>query len=124
MTEQEHTLIKTEWGLHLVLNPSVITNDDNLLGRVEFVINTCKGIGKKRILVETFGATRNLSLTKLIESVELVRKIDGTGYRIAFVAPHLVKEEFSRFVDNVGFNRAIFIQFFYDKDTALEWLLK
>jgi hypothetical protein len=61
---------------------------------------------------------------KLYEGVTVSQQIIGPGIKIALIASHLVNNENSNFVETAGYNRSIFIQYFHNKDTAMEWLLE
>ena len=124
MIEHEQTITETEWIMYVVINEGVIIDDSNYIPRVEYIIKKCKESKKNRILVDTSAADRKVSVLKLYEGIKMLPKMDIGGFKIALVTPKFVHHEDSRFVENVAFNNGLFIKYFPDKDTALEWLLK
>ena len=124
MEEQEQLMTDTAWGLNVVMKEGVNINDSNLLSTIKLIIDRCKEIGKRTILIDATNVFGKVSFMQLFAGVELIQKLNGTGFKIALIAPHFLDHEDSRFVEAAGFNRRISIQFFHDKDTAVEWLLK
>ena len=121
MTEQEHLITLTEWGLHVVLREGVVIDDNNILPKIQRVIEKCKEINKNRILIDASKALRKVSVMKFIEVDELLAKINA-HFKIAFIAPLLVDDEKSKFHETFGFNRGVFIRYFSDEDAAVKWL--
>ena len=117
-------LTETEWGLDVTIEKNAEINNSNFIDMVKIVLNKCKEINKKKILVDLSTFKQKVSSIKIYEAVKVSQEIVGPGLKLAFVAPNLIKNKDLKFVENVGFNRAVFIQYFYDKATAIEWLLK
>jgi len=118
------SMIETEWGLDVTMKKYAIVDDISFIEIVKHVSQKCNEIEKKRILVDFTTFEQKVAFLKLFEAVNVSKQIVGPGLRLAFIAPHLVNNENSRFVENVGYNRAVDIEYFYDRETAKEWLLK
>jgi hypothetical protein len=114
---------ETEWGLDVTIENNAEIDNSNFIDIVKIVLNKCKEINKKKILVDFASFEQKVSPMKIYEAVKVSQEIVGPGLKLAFVAPHLIKNKDLKFVENVGFNRAVFIQYFYDKATAIEWLI-
>ena len=123
MTKQVKQITKTDWGLEVVINDNAILDDTTILPTTMFILDKCKEFKKDKVLVDERTITRKVSTFKLLEVAELIRKECG-GLRMAFIAPQLVNHADSRTFDTFAFNRGVSIQYFVDRDTALDWLLK
>jgi len=58
-----------------------------------------------------------------MDVAELIQSL-CTRVKIAFVAPNIADNQNSKTMETFSFNRGVFVQYFHDKDTALDWLLK
>jgi len=125
MIEHGLTITETEWIMYVVIDKGVILDDSNFLQKIEFVINKCKEKNKTRLLVDTSAAIRKVSVMKLFDGTKLLQKLGVVGFKIAIISPQLAEHEDSKFVENVAnFSIHIPLQYFKNKDKALEWLLK
>jgi hypothetical protein len=124
MEELEQLMTDTAWGLNVEMKKGSNIYDSNLLSTIELIIDRCNQIGKRTILIDATNAFGKISFMKLFEGVQLIQKLNSTDFKIALIAPHFLDHADSKFVEAAGFNRGISIQFFHDKDTAVEWLLK
>jgi hypothetical protein len=124
MVEQEHLMTDTAWGLNVVIKEGVNIDDSNLHSTIKLIIDRCSKIGKRKILIDATNTFGKVSFMQLFSGVELIKKLNGTGFSIALIAPHFLDNKDSKFVEIVGHNRGISIQFFHDKDEAEKWLLK
>jgi hypothetical protein len=122
--EQYESIFERDWGLEVKMNKVDGINEHNFIDVIKVVLNKCTEINKKKILVDLTHFSQKLNTFKLFEAVIVTRQTIGAGSKLAFIAPHLVKNDKSNFVETAGFNRSVFIQYFTDKETAMEWLLK
>lgn len=122
--EQIESIIENEWGLEVSMKEAGEINESNFIEVIKIVLIKCNEIKKNRILVDLTNFSQKLNTIKLFEAVIVTRQIIGIGSKLAFIAPHLLKNDKSKFVETAGHNRLVFIQYFIDKKTAMEWLLK
>jgi hypothetical protein len=130
MTKHIKQIIETDWGLVVVMNDNAILDDSNILQIITFILDKCKEFRKDaeafklyKVLVDESTITRNISITKVFEVTELIKK-ECIGLKMAFIAPHLVNHPDSGTIDTLSSNRGISVRYFVDRDTALDWLLK
>ncbi len=115
---------ETEWGLDVKLKEGAIIDDSNFIEMIKQISNRCKEIEKKRILVDLNDFKQEVGVMKLYDSVIVSDQIIGHGLRVALLAPHLINDIHSKFVENVGFNRSIDVKYFQGRDAAMKWLLR
>jgi len=130
MTKHIKQIIETDWGLVVVMNDNAILDDSNILQIITFILDKCKEFRKDaeafklyKVLVDESTITRNISITKVFEVTELIKK-ECIGLKMAFIAPHLVNHPDSGTIDTLSSNRGISVRYFVDRGTALDWLLK
>jgi len=117
-------IISTEWGLIFDPVSGFELNDHNIFSVIDFALDNCKEKKKSRLLFDETNIKRKLSCAKIIDAVEHFRRYsENSGvYRLAFVLQGNYDRTDLRFVENVGYNRGIRIEHFYDKNKAIEWL--
>jgi hypothetical protein len=120
--EQVELMSETAWGLEVVMKKDITIDNSSVLEIIKHIISKCKEIDKKRILITATTTLIKVSFMQLFNGVELIQKLNGAGFRIAIIVSYIPNNENSKFVETVGVNRAIFIQYFIDKDSAVEWL--
>jgi hypothetical protein len=123
MPEQTGLINITEWGLNVVLKDNVIIDDKNIFPTITLILDKCKEYKKNKVFIDALTVNRHVSVLKLLEVAELISK-ECSRLKIAFVAPHLVDNSDSKAMETFSFNRGVYIQYFRDKDTAMEWLLE
>jgi hypothetical protein len=123
MTEKLGLLTETDWGLNVVLKENAVIDDNNIFPVINLILDKCKEFRKNKVCIVATTVKRRVSIFKLLDVAELIKK-ECPRMRIAFIAPHLVDNESSKAMETFSFNRGVYIQYFRDKDTAMEWLLK
>ncbi len=120
MKEEQQILVKESW-LEVVMTENSVIDDYNILKKMQFLIQKCKEIEKKGILIDATHTTRETSVLKFLELAELIRK-QSLDVRIAIVAPHLVNNDDSKTFETFSSNRGIFVRYFSEKVSAMQWL--
>jgi hypothetical protein len=121
MEQLIESIIETEWGLDIKFKSDCIIDNNNALEIVKYICERCNKIKMKKVVINAPGLTRHVSVMKLMDMAELYQKL-CPGIKIAFVATHLVNNEDSRTLETFSLNRGVFIKYFGDRDTGLEWL--
>jgi hypothetical protein len=126
MTEQKLQIKETDWGFIVEPEPGFVLNDNNIFSVIGMVVDKAKETGKKRILFDETNIIRKVSFLKLMDAIEHFQKTadHASVYKQAFILPHPADSSNLKFVENAGFNRGVMIQYFSDRETAVEWLLK
>ncbi len=130
MTKHIKQIKETDWGMEVVMHDNAMLDDSTILEIITFILDKCKEFRKDaevfnlyKVLVDESSITRNISILKVYEVTELIKK-ECVGLKMAFIAPHLVRHPDSGTIDTFSFNRGISVQYFVDRKTALDWLLK
>jgi hypothetical protein len=116
-------IIETEWGLNVALTTGVTIDDNNVIQTIDFIIQELKRIEKKKVFIDASQVIRQVTTMKFLYVAELIQK-ERMNLRFAFFAPQLVNKEDSRVMETFSINRGVSLQYFADKDTAMNWLLK
>ncbi|GEM_PF-5603250 len=124
MIEQALQIEITDWGIIFNPVPGFELNDKNIFSVIDFTLDKCQARDKSRLLFDETNVKRNVSFFKGIEVVEHFRSnADNPGiYRIAFILQDTCDRTNLRFLENVGYNRGIRIEYFFDRHEAIEWL--
>jgi len=122
--EKEQMLTVLDWGLLVVINPRVITDNTNLIDRIEYLINECKKIDKYKMLVDASKSERNISISKMFSAAKVLQKLGHYAMKIAIVGAHLVDSEDSKFMVTTAKNRGFEIDYFRSREDALNWIVK
>jgi len=117
-------MIVNEWGIEIVVKDAVQIDDTNFLHVVTSTLLKCKELNKNRLLIDLTNFTRKTIAAKLFEAVNISEQIIGMGIKIAFLASHLVNDDASIRVETSGYQKGIFIQYFPNRQMAIDWLLK
>lgn len=123
MADNKLTITETEWGVSMEIADGTYLNDNSVLTRINQLIMNLKEKAKRKILIDRTKNRTTKSVVGLFEEVELFRKLGGTGFRVALIAPDKFDNENSKFVENAGMNRGIFVKYFRNCDEAMQWLL-
>jgi hypothetical protein len=114
---------ETEWGLCVELKEGVTIDDNNVMPTIDFIIKELKKIEKKNVFMDASRVDRKVTTLKFLYVSELIQR-EKRNLRFAFFAPQLANKEESKVMETFSFNRGVFLQYFEDKDTAMNWLLK
>ena len=123
MSEKTYSVRVMDWGVEVILNPGVMTDDSNILEKVQSIMEECQKAGKNKLLVDASSAERNVSITSMHGAGELLQKLKHWGITTAIIGKHLVNSKNSNFMTTTARNRGFHIEYFKDKKTALSWLL-
>jgi len=112
----------TDYGLSVVLKEGITIDDNNVLPTMEYIIEELLKSKKTKVIVDATMIIRQVSVMRLMDVAELMQKL-CTRLKIAFVTPGMADNQNSKAMETFSFNRGVYIQYFHNKDTALDWLL-
>jgi len=124
MEEKEQMIKVMDWGIKVVISPGVVTDDSNLIEKIEYLINACKKAGKNRLLVDASLSKRNVNISKMFSAGKFLEELGLLGIKIAIVGEHLVNNPDSNFMVTTAKNRGVDIEYFKNNEIAIDWLLE
>lgn len=122
MEDHIEKIEETEWGLEITFKTGAVIDNRNVMNGTREISDRCNASGKKKVVIHAPGLVRHISVLKLMDIAEFYES-ECPGIRIAFIASHLVNNEDSRSLETFAFNRGVYIKFFHDKESGLEWLM-
>jgi hypothetical protein len=114
---------ETEWGLSVVLKEGITIDDNNVLLTIEYILQELIKNKKNKVIIDATGINRQVSVLRLMDVAELIQRL-CKRVKIAFVAPNLADNQNSKAMETFSFNRGVYVQYFHDKLSALDWLLQ
>jgi len=123
MEQLVQSLRETDWGMDIVLKEGTILNDNNIIPTIQLIIDKCKEINKNKVLIDANFTYRKISVLKILVIAETLQR-HGREIKLAFIAPHLIDHEDTRTMEIFSHNRGVFLQYFHNRDEALQWILK
>jgi hypothetical protein len=121
--DQAGLLTKTDWGLLIELKEGFIFDMNNFDVTIKALVDSCVEYKKTKILIDATKANPGASVLKMLDVANQFSKSE-VRFKMAIIPPKSVNDENSRTMETFSFNRGVFLQYFLDKDAALEWLLK
>lgn len=116
----------TEWGVKIHYSDMTL-NDDNYLEFIDVTGRYNNKLDEKLMLVDARKIIRRVSISKLYEIVTVygaTTDVSCIGRRLAILSSEETDAEGSEFISDVCANRGLQVNFFFDQDEALAWLLK
>lgn len=107
--------------IHLVHDPDFLATRETMIELWSDLSEVCDRLGCASILVEAPSMQRKMDTTAVFESGTRLAQI-APGITVALYAPDYAPDELSDFFRTVARNRGARVEFFSDKQKALEWL--
>ncbi len=119
----EDIIIEKEWGLEITTPLGFKLDDTNFVRIISYILRKCKELGKQCLLLDLSAIERQVSPDKLYKTIPLTEKIIGMGMKIAVIKPDYVNDQTSINLESFSYQKRIYIEYFSDKNDALEWLI-
>jgi hypothetical protein len=123
MKKPEYQITETDWGLLFVLNEGFIMDNSNFDTAIQVLLDSCKKYNKTKVLVDASKAIRRTSVLKMLETSEHL-PTSSLDFKMAIIPPVGINDEHSKAMETFSFNRGVLLQYFADKESAMDWLIK
>jgi hypothetical protein len=123
MADNIEEIIATEWGVIVVLKKGFVIDDNIVLPVMQQLIEGSRRTGTKKIMIDASKITRNVSLGKHMEVVELFKE-EKFEAKIAFISPQMAVHEQSKFMEIIAGHKGVSFQYFINREKAEKWLVQ
>jgi hypothetical protein len=123
MSDQNYTIIETNWGIHLSTFENFVTNADNMPVIIKEIVLKCHESDKKRVLIDARTMIRKSSIVAHFNYSELAQSIGAAGFKFAVISSKYAVDPDTRFIEDFNYNRGIYVQYFSEMAEGLEWLV-
>lgn len=125
MEDKDVIIEVADWGLIITVKQGFELNDDNVFQSIKFVFDMTSKHFKKKVIIDWSLTSRKVSFINLYRGVEYLKMLVLSQgiHKQAFIIQNQEDHKDLKFVENVAYNNAIEIRYFFDKASALEWIL-
>lgn len=121
MTDKGYTIERREGYIHVLHHHGTQITRETSAAVWEELGRICKEENCTNVLVEADAPTRKMDTTAAFESGTQLSRL-AAGLKIALLFHNYKTDELSEFFKTVAHNRGVRIEFFTDREKALEWL--
>lgn len=121
MEDKGYTIERREGYIYVLHSPDTQITRETSGAVWEELGRVCKEENCTNILVEANAPTRKMDTTAAFESGTQLSRM-AAGLKIALLFHNYKTDELSEFFKTVAHNRGVRVDFFTDKQKALEWL--